>query len=58
MKDEKRYCYICQFQDSFNLWKLNEIERKVNKLKKYSMDIMVAVCKIKKVTACKDNYIM
>ena len=53
---QKRYCCICQFQDSFNLWELNEIKREVNKLKKYYMDIMVAVCQIKKVTACEDNF--
>ena len=47
VKDQKRYCCIHQFQDSFNLWELNEIKRKVNKLKKYYMDIMVAVSEIK-----------
>ena len=56
IKGQKRYCCICQFQDSFNLWELNEIKREVNKLKKYYMDIMVAVCQIKKVTACEDNF--
>ena len=30
--------------------------REVNKLKNYYMDIMVAVCEIKKVTACEDNF--
>ena len=44
IKGQKRYCCICQFQDSFNLWELNEIKREVNKLEKYYMDIMVAIC--------------
>ena len=48
MKGQQRYCCICQFQDSFNLWELNEIKREVNKLKIYYMDIMVAVYEIKK----------
>ena len=56
IKGQKRYCCICQFQDSFNLWELNEIKREVNKLKKYYMDIAVAVFEIKKVTACEDNF--
>ena len=56
IKAQKRYCCIYQFQDSFNHWELNEIKREVNKLKKYYMDIMVAVCQIKKVTACEDNF--
>ena len=56
IKGQKIYCCICQFQDSFNLWELNEIKRKVNKFKKYYMDIMVAVCEIKKVTACGNNF--
>ena len=55
IKGQKIYCCICQFQDSSNLWELNEIKREVNKLRKYYMQIMVAVCKIKKVTACEDN---
>ena len=29
IKGQKRYCCICQFQDSFNLWELNEIKREV-----------------------------
>ena len=33
--------------------KLNEIKEEVNKLTKYYMDIMAAVCEIKKVTACE-----
>ena len=56
VKDQKRCCCICQFQDSFNLLELNEIKREVNKLKKHYMDIMVAVCEVKKVTACEDNF--
>ena len=34
VKDQKRYCFICQFQDSFNPWELNEIKREVNKFYK------------------------
>ena len=52
IKGQKRYCCICQIQDSFNLWELNEIKREVNKFKKYCINIMVAVCQSKKVTAC------
>ena len=55
VKRQKRYCCICQYQDRFNLWELNEIKRKVKKLKNYYMDIMTAVCEIKKVTVCKEN---
>ena len=50
IKGQKRYCCICQLQDSFILWELNKTKRGLNKLKKYYMDIMVAVCEIKKVT--------
>ena len=56
IKGQKRYCCIFQFQDSFNLWELNGIKREVNELKKHYMVIMVAVCEIKKVTACEDNF--
>ena len=56
IKGQKRYCCICQFQDSFNLWELNEIKKEVNKLKIYYMDIMVAVREIKTVAACEDNF--
>ena len=52
IKGQKRYCCICQIQDSFNLWELNEIKREVSKFKKYCINIMVAVCEIKKVTVC------
>ena len=34
VKDQKRHCFICQFQDSFNPWELNEIKREVDKFKK------------------------
>ena len=34
IKGQKKYCYICQFQDLLNLWKLDKIKREVNKLKK------------------------
>ena len=33
IKGQKNYCCICQLQDSFNLWELNEIKTEVNKLK-------------------------
>ena len=56
IKGQIKYCCTCQFQNSFNLWELNEIKREINKLKNYCMDIMVAVCEINKVTACKDNF--
>ena len=36
--------------------KLHEIKEEVNKLTKYYMDIMDAVCEIKKVTACEDIF--
>ena len=51
----KRFCKS-QFQDSLNLWELNENKREVNGLKKYYMDIMVVVCEIKKVTACENTF--
>ena len=35
LKEEKRYCSICVFQDSFNLWELNEIKRDRAKLINY-----------------------
>ena len=54
-KRSKNIYYIFQFQNSFNLWELNEIKREVNKLKIYYMDIMVAVWGIENVTACEDN---
>ena len=53
IKGQIKYYCTCQFQDSFNLWELNEIKREINKLKNYCMDIMVAVCEINKVTAWK-----
>ena len=53
---QQRYCCICQFQDRFNLWELNEIKREVKKLKNYYMDIMTAVCEIKKVMECEENF--
>ena len=49
-------CCICQFQNRFNLWELNEIKKEVKKLKNYYMDIITAVCEIKKVTACEENF--
>ena len=55
IKGQKTYFYIFQFQNSFNLWELNEIKREVNKLKIYYMDIMVAVWEIENVTACEDK---
>ena len=55
-KASKRYCCICQFQNRFNLWELNEIKKEVKKLKNYYMDIITAVCEIKKVTACEENF--
>ena len=56
VKCQKRYCCICQFQDRFDLWELNDIKREVKKLKNYYMEIMTAVCEIKKVTMCKENF--
>ena len=56
LKRQKRYCCIYQFQDRFNLWELNEIKREVKKLTNYYMDIMTAVCEIKKVTTCEENF--
>ena len=35
---------------------MNEIKREVNKLNKYYTDMMVAVCEIKKVATCEDNF--
>ena len=40
VKGQKRYCLY--------LWELNEIKREVIKFKKYYMEIMIAVCEIKK----------
>ena len=56
LKRQKRYCCIYQFQDRFNLWELNEIKREVKKLTNYYMDIMTAVCEIKKVTTSEENF--
>ena len=53
---KKRYCCICQFQDRFNLWGLNEIKRDLPKLKKYYSEIMKEVCEIKKVIASKESF--
>ena len=55
IKRQKRYCCICQFQDRFNLWELNEIKGEIKKIKNYYMDITTAVCEIKKVTTCEEN---
>ena len=33
IKGQKRYCCICHFQHSFNLWELNEINRSINQKK-------------------------
>ena len=55
IKGQKTYFYIFQFQNSFNLWELNEIKTEVNKLKICYMDIMVAVCEIENITACEGN---
>ena len=46
IKNKRRYCCVCQFQDRFNLWELNEIKRQINKLKRYYMEILTAVCEI------------
>ena len=56
VKCQKRYCFICQFQDRFNLWELNEIKKEVKKVKNYYMDIINAVCEIKKVTTFAENF--
>ena len=39
LKEEKRYCSNCVFQDSFNLWELNEIKRDRVKLNNYYSEI-------------------
>ena len=39
IKNERRSCCICHFQDIFNLWELNEVKRQINKFKKCYMEI-------------------
>ena len=54
LKEEKRYCSICVFQDSFNLWELNEIKRDRVKLNNYSSEILKVCCEAKKTCAFEE----
>ena len=56
MKKRKRYCSICVFQDSFNLWELNEIKRDIVKLNNYYCQILKIFCEIKKTCALQENF--
>ena len=56
IKNEWRYGCVCQFQDTFNLWELNKIKRQVNRLKNYYMQVLTAVCEIKKLIPSEDNF--
>ena len=56
LKEEKRYCSICVFQDSFNLWELNEIKRDRVKLNNYYSEILKVCCEAKKTCAFEENF--
>ena len=56
-KNERRYYCIYYFQDTFNLWELDEVKRQIIKLKKYHMEIFSAVCEVKKVSHSEDNFL-
>ena len=53
LKEEKRYCSICVFQDSFKLWELNEIKRDRVKLNNYYSEILNVCCEAKKLVPLK-----
>ena len=56
LKEEKRYCSICVFQDSFNLWELNEIKRDRVKLNNYCSEILKVYCEAKTACAFEENF--
>ena len=56
LKEEKKYCSICVFQDSFNLLELNESKRDRVKLNNYYSEILKVCCEAKKTCAFEENF--
>ena len=54
IKNGRRYCCVCQFQDIFNLWELNK--RQVNRLKNYYMQVLTVIFDIKKLIPSEENF--
>ena len=56
LKEEKKYCSICVFQDSFNLLELNESKRDRVKLNNYYSEILKVCCEAKRTCAFEENF--
>ena len=56
IRQKKRYCCICQFQDDYHLLKLSEIKRDIVKLRKNYSNIMKDLCEIKKIISTEENF--
>ena len=47
IKNERRYCCICQFQDTFNLWELNKVKRQIKQIfQQYTKQKNLAIVRI------------
>ena len=47
IKNERRYCCMCQFQDTFNLWELNEVKRQIKQIfQRYMKQKKLAIVRI------------
>ena len=54
MSNIRRYCPICQFEDTFSINELNQIKKNLNKIQTYYYDILGHICEIKKIDGTDD----
>ena len=50
----RRYCPICQFEDTFSINELNQIKKNLNKMQTYYYDILGHICEIKIIDGTDD----
>ena len=50
-KNKRRYCYVCQFQDRFNLILLNQVKFDLKKIMCFYNEILITSVEMKKLTS-------
>ena len=50
-KNKRRYCYVCQFQDRFNLILLNQVKFDLKKIMCLYNEILITSAEMKKLTS-------
>ena len=50
-KNKRRYCYVCQFQDRFNLILLNQVKFDLKKIMCLYNEILITSVEMKKLTS-------